>query len=98
MIELERAKERNNVLFFLSRKIELLHEVKEFHRIFERQQPAIVKVRRRLFDTAQWESFNWPLRGYLHATFHSRFIKAIYFQVVHQPICVVRRRVTECAI
>jgi len=49
---LECPEEGDQVRLFLRGKLSCEHQVEEFHRVFERQQAAIVKIRRAVFDRA----------------------------------------------
>ena len=57
-----------------------------------------MQIGRRLLDAAQWESFDCPLRSDQHTAFHSRLVEAFNFQIVHQPVGVIRRRVAGRAV
>src|SRR5581483_7505897 len=91
---LQSAQESDQIFFLLRRQVELFDEIEKLDRVLKRQQAAIVQVRWRLFDAAQREGLDRPLRGDHHAAFHARAVEALNLQIMHQPVGVVRRRVT----
>ena len=55
---LQRSQERDDVLFLLRNELQSEHQVEEFHRVVQREQPIVVQVRRRVLDAAQREGFD----------------------------------------
>jgi hypothetical protein len=52
-IVLQRAQERDDVLFLVRGELQPEHQVEEFHRVVQREQTIVVQVRRRILDAAQ---------------------------------------------
>src|SRR3954447_8418851 len=77
------------VLLFL-RQLEAKHQVEEFDRVGERQQAAVVEVRRRILEAAQCQGLDcaiWDDGEVVHD--QTRRIKALQLQVMH---IVVKKR------
>src|SRR4051795_12541715 len=71
------------VLLFL-RQLEAEHQVEEFDRVGERQQAAVVEVRRRILDAAQRQGLDRAIRDNGEVVHNqTRGIKALQLQVMH---------------
>src|SRR5437588_12422503 len=58
---LQLPQERDEVLLLFCRQLRLEDQVEELDRVLQRQQSAVVKVRRRLLDAAQRSGLHRPL-------------------------------------
>src|ERR1019366_6714234 len=73
-------------------------QIKELHRVFERQQPPVVHVGRRLLDPPQRERLDRAVGGGHHAIDYSWLIKTLRLQIVHGVVGIVRRWMTQPAL
>src|SRR4051812_18879176 len=83
------------ILLFLG-QLEAEHQVEEFDSVGERQQAAVVEVRRRLLDAAQCQGLDraiWDNGEVVHD--QTRRIKALQLQVMH--IVVEERQLRHMA-
>ena len=67
-------------------------------RVVEGQEPAVMKVGRRVLDASEGERLDGPIGGRDHAVDHLRPVEAFGLQTVHQIVRVVRRHVARRAL
>src|SRR5262249_30508325 len=82
----QRSQERSQILLLFLGQLQLEEQVEELHGIFERGQPAVMEVRRRILDPAQGEGLDPALSTAVTAVFDA--------QVVHEVVRVEWRRMT----
>src|SRR2546423_14213391 len=94
-IVLQLAQEGHQTRLLLRVELEFENKVKELDRVFQGEQTAVVKVRWRLLDAAQWERLDWSLRGRHQAVDRLRFVETLDLQIVHQIVRVKWGRVAR---
>ncbi len=77
------AEKCHEVLLFLWLQFGAKHQIEEFDRVIEGQQPAIMQVRRRLLDAPQREGLDRPVGCSPHIVDHHGLIEALCLQIVH---------------
>jgi hypothetical protein len=88
----------NQVFLFLLTQSGLNYQVEKLHRVFQGQQSVIVQVGRRILYTAQRKGLDRAV-GRSHPPIdHAGFEEPFSFQIVHEIVGVIRRRVATSAI
>jgi len=88
------SKECHQIRLLFFRQLHAEHQVEELNRIFQRQQPTIVHVRRRVLDAPQSEGLDRAVARGHAAIDHLRLEEAFGLEVVHRVIGVVRGGMT----
>ncbi len=86
---LERSHERDERGLFFTIQLRARHDIEELHGVFKGQQSAIVKIGRRIFDSAKHKRLDRTIR--LRP-------KPLEFEIVHHVIGVCGWLVAACAL
>src|SRR2546421_12573172 len=84
---LQSLHKRDQVAFLLRGQLEPQDQIKELDRVFQRQAPAGMEIRRTVFNPPQGKGFHRPQRGFVD--------KALHAQVMHQVVKVKGRDVAR---
>src|SRR5258707_197106 len=95
---LKGSEECDEVLLLVACQLRTHDQVEEFDRVLQRQQTAVMHVRRRVLDAAQRERLDRPVPCFPQAVDHHRLEKALDLEIVHQVIRVVGRGVAGAAL
>ena len=97
-VALQGSEKCDDVRFLGRRELRFEHEIEELDGVFECQQPAVVEIRRRIFDAPQREGLDRSVGAGSAAVDHAFGEEALSAQIVHREIGVIRRRVTGRAL
>src|ERR1700746_2437442 len=95
---LKGSEECNEVLLLVAGQLRAEDQVEELNRVVEREQTAVMHVRRRVLDAAQREGLDRPIPCFPQAVDHRRLEKALELEIVHEVVGVVGRGVAGTAL
>src|SRR5262249_17870031 len=71
------AHEGHQIALLLRGELEFQDQIEEFDRIFQRQTPAVMKVRRTLLDTAQRKRLDRPQGSFVDKTLDAEIVHLV---------------------
>ena len=90
IIESQLPEKCNEILFFLAIQMELLNKIKEFNSVFQRQEPSVMQIWRRVLYPPQWECLDRSFSPNVLIVNRLRLVESLYLKVMHLVVRIVR--------